>query len=325
MYETTVPEMEDILFAKEFLKTRVRKTPTDLSEALFEKTIGPVVLKWENLQVCGAFKIRGALNKMFSLSPEERKRGVVTASSGNHAQGVATAASMLGVKAVICVPGSCPENKKRAIQKLGGEYVELKVIGKFYDEAETEAKRLCHEVEMVYVSAYEDLHIIAGQGTVGFELLEVHPDLDVILVPISGGGLITGVTVAAKALRRGIEVWGVYAKANPSWRNAWEKGFVEPVEEEKTLADALSGAASPVLFSYLRENLAGLVEVDEEEIASAISFLHREHHQVVEGAGATGVAALLSGKFVTGGKKTGVVVSGGNIDEDQLLRILGIS
>ncbi|MGC9371701.1 MAG: threonine ammonia-lyase [Thermovirgaceae bacterium] len=324
MYENTVPEMTDILPAKEFLRTRVRKTPSDLSEALFERTGGPVILKWENLQLCGAFKIRGALYKMFSLSPEERNRGVVTASSGNHAQGVATAASMLGVKAVICVPGSCPETKKRAIGKRGGEYVQLKVIGEFYDEAEAEAKRLCDEAKMVYVSAYEDRHIIAGQGTVGFELLEEHPDLDVILVPISGGGLITGVTVAAKALRQDIKVWGVYAKANPSWRNAWEKGFVEPVEEEKTLADALSGAASPVLFRYLKENLAGLVEVDEAEIASAISFLHREHHQVAEGAGATGVAALLSGKFVTGGKKAGVVVSGGNIDEQRLLKVLGI-
>lgn len=324
MYETTVPEMKDILFAKDFLKTRVRKTPADESAALLEKTGGPVVLKWENLQICGAFKIRGALYKMFSLSQEERKRGVVTASSGNHAQGVATAASLLGVKAVICVPGSCPETKKRAIEKRGGEYVELKVIGKFYDEAESEAKGLCEKAQMVYVSAYEDRHIIAGQGTLGFEFLEQHPDLDVLLVPISGGGLITGVTVAAKALRQGIEVWGVHARANPSWPQAWEKGFVESVEEEETLADALSGAASPVLFEYLKRNLSGLVEVDEEDIAAAISFLHREHHQIVEGAGATGVAALLSGKFLSEGKKTGVVISGGNIDEAKLLSVLGI-
>lgn len=325
MSETTVPEMKDILLAKGFLESKIRKTPVDLSGPLGEKSGGTVCLKWENLQLCGAFKIRGALYKMFSLPAPERERGVVTASSGNHAQGVATAAPMLGVHAVICVPGSCPETKKRAIRRRGGRFVDLKVTGKYYDEAEAEAKRLRDESGMVYVSAYEDRHIISGQGTLGLEFLEEQPDLDVILVPISGGGLITGVAVAAQSLGPRIEVWGVHAKANPSWTRAWETGRVEPVEEEDTLADALSGAASPILFDYLRQRLAGLIQVDEHEIASAIAFLHREHHQIVEGAGAAGVAALISGKLSLKGRKAGVVVSGGNIDEEKLLSILGIT
>ena len=210
------PEMKDVLKAARFLVGRIRKTPVEKSYSLSDMAGSEVFLKWENQQLCGSFKIRGALNKMYSLTSLERGRGVITASSGNHAQGVAMAASLLGVRAVICVPGSCPETKREAILSRGSGLVDLRVIGRFYDEAEAEAKAVAERDGLVYVSAYEDHHIVSGQGTLGLEFLMEVPDLDLLIVPISGGGLISGVATAARALRPGIEVIGVHASANPS-------------------------------------------------------------------------------------------------------------
>lgn len=322
MTEAISPTVTDILMAYRFLKGKVRHTPLEFSYLLSEESGAKVFLKWENQQHCASFKIRGALSRMYALGQEERKRGVVTASSGNHAQGVATAAALLGVKAVICVPGMCPETKKTAIRRRGGEWVDLRVIGHFYDEAEEEAKRLASVEGMTFVSAYEDFHVVCGQGTVAVEMLLDEPDLDVLVVPISGGGLISGITAAALALRPGIEIWGVHAKANPSWTRGWAEGRIVPVVEEDTLADALSGAASQILYEYLRPRLEGVIQVSEPAMASAVAFLHKEHHQVVEGSGAIGVAALREKRLRAQGRKIGVVVSGGNIDEARLLNIL---
>lgn len=317
------PTITDILAAYRFLKGKVRHTPLEYSYPLSEELGGSIFLKWENQQHCASFKIRGALNRMYALTPEERDRGVVTASSGNHAQGVATAASLLGVRAVICVPGMCPETKKTAIRRRGGQWVDLRVIGHFYDEAEEEAKRLAGVEGMTFVSAYEDFHVVCGQGTVAVEMFLDEPDLEVLVVPISGGGLISGITAAALALRPGIEIWGIHAAANPSWTKGWEEGRIVQVEEEDTLADALSGAASQALYEFLRPRLSGVIPVSEPAMARAVAFLHREHHQVAEGSGAIGVAALREKLLEARGRKVGVVVSGGNIDEAILLKILG--
>ncbi|MFA0888489.1 MAG: threonine/serine dehydratase [Synergistales bacterium] len=322
MVESISPAVTDILLAYRFLKGKVRHTPIEFSYPLSEELGSKVFLKWENQQHCASFKIRGAMNRMYALTCEERTRGVVTASSGNHAQGVATAAALLQVRAVICVPGMCPETKKTAIRRRGGDWVDLRVIGHFYDEAEDEAKRLAAVEGMTFVSAYEDFHVVCGQGTVAVEMLLDEPDLDVLVVPISGGGLISGISAAALALKPGIEIWGIHAEANPSWSRGWKEGRIVPVEEEDTLADALSGAASQVLYEYLRPCLKGVVPVSERAMATAVAFLHREHHQVVEGSGAIGVAALLDHLLEVRGKKVGVVVSGGNIDEGRLLKIL---
>ncbi|HPA59363.1 MAG TPA: threonine/serine dehydratase [Synergistales bacterium] len=315
-----VPEMKDVLEAAKFLEGRIRRTPVEMSLPLSEAARSEVFLKLENLQLCGSFKVRGALNKMYSLSGPEKDRGVITASSGNHAQGVAMAANLLGVRAVICVPGSCPQTKRDAILSRGKGMVELRVIGRFYDEAEEEAKAAAEREKLVYVSAYEDHHIVCGQGTLGLEFLLDVPDLDLLIVPISGGGLIAGVATAARALRPGIEVVGVHASTNPSWKVAWEKGEVVPVEESDTYADALSGAASRLLFPVIRKVVSGVAEVSEREIARAIAFLHSRHHQVVEGAGSVGVAAVLAGKIHLAGKKTGIIISGGNIGDATLLK-----
>ncbi len=316
------PTITDVLLAARFLRGRVHRTPMEYSFPMSRKSGAEVFVKWENQQMCRSFKIRGALNKMFALTEEEKGRGVITASSGNHAQGVATAARMLQTRAVICVPDMCPETKRQAIRDLGGDFVELRVVGHFFDETEQLSFRYCEEEELTYVSAFEDLHIAAGQGTLALEMLMDEPELDAILCPISGGGLIAGVLSAARALRPGIGVWGIHAAANPAWPRAFETGRVTAVEEEETVADALCGGASQPLFEYLRDRLDGIFGVTEREMEEAMAFIHRHHHQVIEGGAATVVAGLFSGRIPLEGKRVGLVISGGNVDDGRLLEIL---
>lgn len=317
------PSMTDVLLAYRFLKDKVRHTPVERSEPLSVKSGNDVFIKWENQQITGSFKLRGALNKMFSLSPEEKKCGVVTPSSGNHAQGVAMASRMLGVKSVICVPGVCPETKREAIKKRGEKFVDLRITGHFYDDAESEARRLARDEGLTFVSSYEDHFIVSGAGTLGLELMMDKPDLDVIVVPAGGGGLINGVAIAAKALSPGIEIYGIQSVASQPWVKSWPGGRVVQVEYGESLADGLMGSIPQSLLDLAKKRIRDFVAVTEEDIARAIVFLHNEHHQIVEGAGAVGVAALLSGRIPVDGKKVGVIISGGNIDTSRLLELLG--
>ncbi|MDO9508636.1 MAG: threonine/serine dehydratase [Thermovirgaceae bacterium] len=316
------PQVSDVLLAARFLRDKVRHTPTERSELLSKLSGGEIFLKWENQQLCGSFKVRGALNKMFSLSEEERARGVVTASSGNHAQGIAMAAKTLEAKAVICVPGICPQTKREAILQFGGDFVELKVMGHFYDDAETEAHRLASEEGMTYVSSFEDHFVISGAGTLGLEMIMDEPDLDMVISPAGGGGLLNGVAIAVKALRPDAEIWGVQSVASNPYVVSWPGGKVIDVTYDESLADGLTGSIPQSLLDLSKKRVTGFIDVLESDIARAIAFLHSRHHQVVEGAGAVGVAAILSGKVPVKGKRVGVVISGGNIDHTKLLEIL---
>jgi len=316
------PEMRDVLRAAKFLEGKARHTPTEESADLSEITGGRVFLKWENMQPCGSFKIRGSLNKMFHMSEGARKRGVVTASSGNHAQGVAMAAKMLGVRAVVFVPSVCPITKRKAIKRLGGDKVELRVTEGLYDEAEAAAKELSRSEGLTYVSSYEDHYIVSGAGTVGLEMLLDEPELDMIVVPAGGGGLITGIATAAKALSPRIRIVGVQSVASMPWVASWQSGRVVDVSYSDTLADGLTGGIPQSLLDLARVRVDDFIAVEEKDIAGAISFLHKKHHQVVEGAGAIGVAALLSGRISAVGRNVGVVISGGNIDHEVLMRVL---
>jgi threonine dehydratase len=261
---------------------------------------------------------------MFSLTSEERARGVVTPSSGNHGQGVAFAASQLGVRAVVCVPGACPQTKRQAIRRLGGDWVELRVVGELYDDAEHEAHRLAEADGMTFVSSYEDAVVISGAATLGLELMMDEPELDVLLVPAGGGGLMNGVSLAAKTLRPEVRIWGVQSVASQPWVASWEGGKVVEVSYGDSLADGLTGSIPQSLLDLAKTRMEGCFSVTEEEIGEAIAFLHREHHQVVEGAGAVGVAALLTGKVPASlaGLRVGVVISGGNIDHARLMPLL---
>ncbi|MFP4482145.1 MAG: threonine/serine dehydratase [Thermovirgaceae bacterium] len=316
------PTVKDVVRAYRFLRNKVWHTPLLYSDKLSEIAGGPVYLKLENQQMCGAFKVRGALYKVNCLSEHERNRGVVTCSSGNHAQGVAVAASELGVVAEIFVPRDCPETKKEAINRRGGSFVQLHIVDGNYDDTEEAAHRYAEKKGKTYVSSFEDPAVIAGQGTLALEMFLDEPDLDLVLVPAGGGGLLNGVAIAAKALNPDSQIYGVQSETSNPWVASWKEGVVKKVEYGETIADGLSGGITQPVLSLAKQRVSGMCEITEEDIESAIAFLHREHHQVVEGAGAVGVGALLSGKMKSLGRKTGVVISGGNIDYPVLRKIL---
>ena len=316
------PDITDVLKAYKFLKSRVRRTPTEYSHALSAKAGAPVYLKLENQQLCGSFKLRGALYKMNSLTPAERALGVVTCSSGNHGQGVAAAARELRIKTKIFVPALCPETKKEAIRRRGGDFAELVVASGDYDFTEKTAHEYAAAHGLTSVSSLEDATVVAGQGTAGLEMFMDEPDIELLLVPAGGGGLMNGVAIAAKALNPGVEIWGVQTDTSNPWVVSWADGIVKEVEYGETLADGLAGGIPQSLLSLAKLRVSGILEVTEKELAAAIAFMHREQHQVIEGAGAVGIAALLAGKAPVKGRKTGVVVSGGNIDEAKLLKVL---
>lgn len=316
------PIFRDVVEAYRFLKTRARRTPTEYSYPLSEIAGVPVYLKWENQQLCGSFKIRGALYKMNSLTGEERARGVVTCSSGNHGQGVALAAGELKIKTSVFVPSLCPENKKLMIKRRGGGWVELVVSDGDYDKAERDAHEFADMNGRTYVSSFEDARVIAGQGTAGLEMFMDEPGIGHLIIPAGGGGLMNGIAIAAKAVNPDVEIWGCQSTASNPWVVSWESGIVKETGYSDTIADGLSGAIPQSLLTLAKKRITGIYEVSEDEIKRAIAFIHREHHQVVEGAGAVGAAALLAGKAGCGGKPVGIVVSGGNIDEAKLRDIL---
>jgi threonine dehydratase len=259
---------------------------------------------------------------MNALSEDERARGVVTCSSGNHGQGVALAAQEMKVNAVIFVPLACPEVKKRAIQRLGGDWVDLVVAEGDFDFADQEAMKHAEKKGATYISSFEDARLIAGQGTAGLEMFMDEPDVDYLLIPAGGGGLLNGIALAAKAVNPDVEILGVQSAASNPWVVSWESGRVKSVEYADTLADGLAGAIPQSLLTLAKKRVSGILEVTEDDIARAIAFVHREHRQVIEGAGAVGIAALLAGKAEPRGRKTAIFVSGGNIDDSRLKEIL---
>ena len=316
------PTITDVLKAYKFLKERVRHTPAEYSRQLSERAGAPVYLKLENLQICGSFKVRGALYKMNTLTPSERALGVVTCSSGNHGQGVAMAAKELGVKTKIFVPKDCPETKKAAIKWLGGEFVELIVTEGDYDFDEKESHEYSAKQGMTYVSSFEDPTVIAGQGTAAFEMFTDVPDIELLLVPAGGGGLLNGTAIAAKALNPNVEIWGVQSEASNPWVVSWRDGIVKEVTYAESIADGLYGGIPQSTLTLAKTRVKGILEVTEKDLARAIAFMFREQRYVIEGAGIAGIAAALAGRAPINGRKTGIVVSGGNIDDAKLSKIL---
>jgi threonine dehydratase len=235
---------------------------------------------------------------------------------------VALAAREMKVKAAIFVPNVCPETKKQAIRRLGGEWVNLVVADGDFDFADQEAMRFAGETGGTYISSFEDSHLIAGQGTAGLELFMDEPDIEYLLVPAGGGGLLNGIAIGAKAVNPDVEIFGVQSAASNPWVVSWESGVVQTVRYLDTLADGLAGAIPQSLLTLAKKRVSGIHEVTEDDIRRAIAFVHAEHRQIVEGAGAVGVAALLSGKAKPNGKKTCVFISGGNIDDSRLKEIL---
>ncbi len=316
-----VMELRDVYRARRRISGHVRDTPLDGSAFLGDLSGGEVRLKLENQQLTGSFKVRGALNKMLKLSPQERARGVVTASAGNHAQGIGYAARILTVDATIVVPSNTPMIKREAIERYG---VRLIVHGDEYMEAETHARELERDEGLVFASAYNDLDIVAGQGTIGLEIAEVWPEIDVAIVPVGGGGMISGVGCALKGMNGDVEVIGVQSVASPVMYESVRRGHIVEMELDESVAEGLHGGIEEgsVTFDLCRRYVDEIVLVQEETILEAMGRLLKQQHQVVEGAGAVGAAAIMEDPKRFKDRRVGVVVSGGNVEADLLREAL---
>jgi len=318
----TAPTLRDLQLARRRLAGLVRRTPLVDSPSLSGRNGVPVRLKLENLQETGAFKLRGATNRLLRLSDAERARGVVTVSTGNHGRAVAFAARRLGLPAVVCLSELVPENKRAAIRALGAE---LRVTGRSQDEAEEEANRLVRDKGLVYVPPFDDPDVIAGQGTLGLELVEDFPEVEEVLVPLSGGGLIAGVALAVKGSLPDARIVGISMERGPAMYHSLQAGRPVAVEEEASLADSLGGGIgldNRYTLPLVRDLVDEVVLLSESEIAAGMRHLFREERLVTEGGAAVGVAALLAGKAGGEGRTTAVVVSGGNVDMDAFLAVV---
>jgi len=312
MVMTTVTPA-DIRAARERIAGKVERTPTVLSHSLSEQLGASVHLKLEHRQTTGSFKLRGASNAIASLSTEEKARGVVAASTGNHGRALAYAAKLEGMRAVICMSRLVPENKLDEIRRLGAE---VRIIGNSQDEAQQEVERLVVQEGLVMLPPFDHPAIIAGQGTLGLEIIEQVADAALVLVPLSGGGLASGIAGAIKGISPGTKVIGVSMVRGAAMKASLDVGRPVLVEELPTLADSLGGGIgldNRMTFAMCRDLLDDVILLSEDEIAAGIRHAYAQEREIVEGAGAVGIAALLAGKVEANGPVV-VLLSGRNID-----------
>ena len=310
--------IDKVYQAREVLKGVARKTDVIYAPKLKEGV--ELYLKTENLQITGSFKVRGAYYKMSKLSEEEKARGVVACSAGNHAQGVALAAQKSGIKAVICLPDGAPISKVEATKSYGAEVCLVEGV---YDDAYQKALQLRDEKGYTFVHPFNDEDVIAGQGTIALELIEQLHDLDAVIVPIGGGGLIAGVAYTLKTLKPSVKVYGVQASGAPSMKKALEGGEVVALNSVSTIADGIAVKKSGDLtYEFCKKYVDEVVTVSDDEISAAILTLMEKHKLVTEGAGAVAVAAVMFNKLNLTGKKAVCLLSGGNIDVTILSRVI---
>ncbi|ELK53817.1 threonine ammonia-lyase [Haloferax volcanii] len=313
--------LDDVRAARERVEAVARRTPLEYSHTFSEMTGAEVYLKLENSQRTGSFKIRGATNRITTLSDEEKAAGVVTASAGNHAQGVALAASRAGVNSKIVMPEYAPISKVKATERYGGDVV---LYGNDYDEAQTKAHEIEESEGRTYVHAFDDEYVMAGQGTIGLEIAEDCPDLDTVVVPIGGGGLISGISTAIKAQFPDARVIGVQAEQASSAADSLNKGSIQTIDEVDTIADGIAvRRIGDKPFEVIRERVDEVVTVSDEEIAVALTYLLERSKTLVEGAGAVALAALVFQKFdYEEGEVVVPALCGGNIDMNTLTTVV---
>jgi threonine dehydratase len=312
--------IDDVRKARERIGSSVLVSPCSASHSFSQMTGNSIWLKLENLQRTGSYKERGALNKILTLAPEERNRGLVAASAGNHAQAVSYHATQRGIAAQICMPLATPLNKVMSTKRFGAEVV---LHGANYDAACEEAMRLCSELGKTFIHPFDDDAVIAGQGTLGLELLEQIPQMEVLIASVGGGGMISGVACVLKELNPKIRIIGVQTARLPSMKAAVAEGRPVTLPVSSTLADGIAvRRAGERTLAMVQRYVDEIVTVDEDEIANAILLLLEREKTLVEGAGAAPIAALLHHKVPLTGKKIGVVVSGGNLDVSILSRII---
>ncbi|MDP6431600.1 MAG: hydroxyectoine utilization dehydratase EutB [SAR324 cluster bacterium] len=316
-----IPPLE-IYQAKKRISPYVTRTPLVRAHALSNRCEAEIWCKLETMQPTGAFKLRGATNAILRLNEDQRKRGVVAVSTGNHGRGVAYAAREQGVRAVICLSSLVPENKVEAIKSLGAD---VRIVGNSQDEAEIEANRLTEEEGLIPISPFDHPDVIAGQGTIGLELLEDFPKLNCVVVPLSGGGLIGGIALALKAASPKINVVGVTMENGPAMVLSLEAGKPVEVEEEESLADSLGGGIgleNRYTLSLVQELVDETLLVSEDEIGQAIQYVFETQRMVLEGGAAVGPAALLAKKLEVQGQNVALIYSGNNIAEKTLRKVL---
>lgn len=310
--------IDNVYRASNALKGVIRKT-----DVIYAPKLCPgadLYLKTENLQVTGSFKVRGAYYKMTRLSDEEKARGVIACSAGNHAQGVALAAKKNGIKAVICLPDGAPISKVEATKSYGAEVCLVEGV---YDDAYNRALQLRDEKGYTFIHPFDDEDVIAGQGTIALELVEQISDLDAVLVPIGGGGLISGIAYTIKTINPKIKVYGVQAAGAPSMKNSVADGKIEELPSVSTIADGIAvKKPGENTYELCQKYVDEIVTVSDDEISAAILALMEQHKLVTEGAGAVSVAAAMFGKVDLKGKKAVCVLSGGNIDVTILSRVI---
>ena len=310
--------IDNVYRASYALKNVIRKTDIIRAPKLAEDT--DLYLKTENLQITGSFKVRGAYYKMSKLSEAEKAKGVVACSAGNHAQGVALAAQKSGIKATICLPDGAPISKIEATKSYGADVCLVEGV---YDDAYKKALALRDECGYTFIHPFNDEDVIAGQGTIALEIEDQLPNLDAVIVPIGGGGLISGIAFAMKAINPNVKVYGVQAAGAPSMFNSVRDGEIEELPSVSTIADGIAvKKPGDVTFDVCSKYVDKIVTVTEDEIAAAILALMEKHKLVTEGAGAVSVAAAMFGKLDIEGKKVVCLLSGGNIDVTILSRVI---
>ncbi|MCD7728526.1 MAG: threonine ammonia-lyase [Clostridia bacterium] len=313
--------LDKVYHASYVLKDVVRETDIIHSPVLSEMSGCEVYLKTENLQVTGSFKVRGAYYKISQLSEQEKKCGVVACSAGNHAQGVALASKKFGIKSIICMPDGAPISKVEATKSYGAEVV---LVPGVYDDAHNYAEKLKEEKGYTFIHPFDDTDVIAGQATIGLEIINQLKDVDVIVVPVGGGGLISGVAFAIKSLNPSIRVYGVQSAGAPSMQKSLKEGKIITLPSVSTIADGIAVKEPGVdTFNYCSHYVDGIVTVTDEQVSAAILALIEKQKMIAEGAGAVSLAAVMYEKIPDiKGKKVCCLISGGNIDVTILSRVI---
>lgn len=312
--------LESIKMAQEKIKGVVRRTPLFYSDTFSKKSEYNIYFKSENKQKTGSFKIRGAYNKIATLTKEEREKGVIASSAGNHAQGVAYAATAFGVSSTIVMPVTAPQAKVKATKGYGAQVIQY---GEVYDECYFKAIEIQKQSGATFVHPFNDEAIIAGQGTIALEILEDLPKTDAIIVPVGGGGLISGIAIAAKSIRPEVKIIGVQAELIASSKASLEEGKLVTLEGIKSLADGISvKTPGDINFEYMKKYVDEVVTVSEDEIAYAVFSLIETSKLIAEGSGAVTLAAILADKIKVDGKNVVCLISGGNIDIAMISKII---
>jgi threonine dehydratase len=312
---TDLPDLSHIQKALQRIKPYIHRTPVLQCKQFSERAGADVYFKCENFQKVGAFKFRGASNTVFSLTEEQSSKGVATHSSGNHAQAVALAARMRGIPAYIVMPGNAPRVKKEAVAGYGGviHYCEPTLQAR-----EDVLNEVMNDTGAYYIPSYDDKRIVTGQGTATLELLEDHPDLDYVLAPVGGGGLLSGTSIAAKGIRSDINVIGAEPEAVNDAYQSFKSGKLQPATNNMTIADGLRTSLSDLTFSIISKNVDDIITVSESSIIKAMRFIWERMKIIIEPSSAVPVAVLMNNKLAGTGEKIGIIISGGNVDLDKL-------